>query len=134
LTGQSPRSASQITAEIFQRYESLNSGNSSFFSTSVTYPIPDSFPRILKRLNSDGYVDMSIPSDKTPSVHSIPTLSHLTVSTKSYNLLHQLANTLQNLNFNRFPEYEGDKGLTREEFLETRETLWDLCEAFDDAH
>ena len=76
---------------------------------------------------------MSIPNDKIPSVHSVPALSHLTISTKSHNLLQQLANTLQNLNFNLFPEYEeGDKGLTRDEFLETREALWGLCEAFED--
>ena len=133
LTGQIPKSSSRIISEIFQRYESLSSGSSSFFSTNVAYPIPNSFPRIFKRLNSDGYVDMSIPSNKVPSVHSVPALSHLTISTKSHNLLHQLANTLRNLNFNLFPEYEeGDKGLTRDEFLETRETLWNLCEAFED--
>ncbi|CAB5205145.1 unnamed protein product [Rhizophagus irregularis] len=84
-------------------------------------------------LNSNGHVDMSVPNDKMLSVHSVPTLSHLTISTKSYNFLHQLANILQNLNLNLHPEYEeGDKGLTCDEFLETRETLWDLCEAFED--
>ncbi|CAG8437346.1 15521_t:CDS:10 [Funneliformis caledonium] len=129
--GKSQKNASQITDEIFQRFETLNSGSSSFFSTSVTYPIPNSFPKIFNHLNRDGYIDMSIPSDQIPSVHSVPALSHLTISTKSHDLLQQLANTLQNLNFNLFPEYEGgDKGLSREEFLETREALWSLCEAF----
>ena len=133
LAGQSPKSASQITAEIFQRYESLNSRSSSFFSTSVTYPIPNSFPRVFKHLNSNGYVDMSVPNDKILSVHSVPVLSHLTISTKSHNFLYQLANMLRDLNFNLYPEYEkGDKGLARDEFLETRETLWSLCEAFED--
>ncbi|CAB4388533.1 unnamed protein product [Rhizophagus irregularis] len=133
LAGQNPKNASQIAAEIFQRYESLNSGSSSFFSTNVTYPIPNSFPKIFRYLNSNGHVDMSVPNDKMLSVHSVPTLSHLTISTKSYNFLHQLANILQNLNLNLHPEYEeGDKGLTCDEFLETRETLWDLCEAFED--
>lgn len=133
LAGQNPKNASQIAAEIFQRYESLNSGSSSFFSTNVTYPIPNSFPKIFRYLNSNGHVDMSVPNDKMLSVHSVPTLSHLTISTKSYNFLHQLANILQNLNLNLHPEYEeGDKGLTCDEFLETRETLWDLCEAFEE--
>ncbi|RIA94768.1 tubulin domain-containing protein, partial [Glomus cerebriforme] len=99
LTGQSPKSASQITAEIFKRYESLNSGRSSFFSTNVTYPIPNSFPRIFRHLNSDGYVDMSVPNDKHLSIHSVPTLSHLTISTKSHSFLHQLVNMLRNLKF-----------------------------------
>ncbi|CAI2163768.1 11767_t:CDS:10 [Funneliformis geosporum] len=131
LPAKGQKSASQITAEIFQRFETLNSGSSSFFSTGVTYPITKSFPKLFTHLNPDGYIDMSIPSDQIPSVHTVPALSHLTISTKSHNLLQQLANTLQNLDFNLFPEYEGgDKGLMREEFLETREALWSLCEAF----
>ena len=130
LTGYNPKNASQITAEIFRRYESL-SGSSSFFSTNVPYPIPNSFPRIFNHLNSNGYVDMSVQDNRTPSIHSVPALSHLTISTKSHDFLHQLVNIIRDLNFNIFPEYEEGKGLTRDEFIETRETLWGLCESFE---
>lgn len=109
---------------------------SHFYATSVAYPIPNSFPKLFKNLNLDGYVVdefRGITNSLSPnSVKSIPTLSHLTVSTRVRELLKLYAGELQKVNFNLFPEFQdGAEGLSHDEFIETKESLYNLCGTYE---
>ncbi|CAG8537955.1 4069_t:CDS:10 [Diversispora eburnea] len=130
-----PKKSTDITTDIFQQYKSLKSEMDFFYSTNLAYPIPNSFPKIFKNLNSNGYVDEFTNSSSLNSVKSIPTLSRLTVSTQVQELLKLYTNLLQKINFNLFPEFQdGVEGLSHDEFIETRESLYNLCGTFENDH
>ncbi|RHZ89757.1 hypothetical protein Glove_11g74 [Diversispora epigaea] len=133
-----PKKSTDITTDIFQQYKSLKSGMNFFYSTNLAYPIPNSFPKIFKNLNLNGYVDEFrgfTNSSSSNSVKSIPTLSHLTISTQVKELLKLYTNLLQKINFNQFPEFQdGIEGLSHDEFIETKELLYNLCGTLENDH
>ncbi|CAG8469540.1 10675_t:CDS:10 [Cetraspora pellucida] len=126
------KKSSNVISDIFGRFQSLGSYNNSFFATNVFYPIPNSFPNIFKRLNTNGYIDESAKFIDIHPIHSVPTLSHLTISTRVHKLLQNYKTELQKINFNLFPEFnDGNEGLSHDEFLEARESLINLCEVYE---
>ncbi|CAG8836320.1 23277_t:CDS:1, partial [Racocetra persica] len=69
----------------------------------------------------------------THPIQSAPTLSHLTISTRVHKFLQNYKTELQKVNFDLFPEFnDGNEGLSRDEFLEARESLSNLCEVYED--
>ncbi|CAG8526737.1 2623_t:CDS:10 [Dentiscutata erythropus] len=133
VSGIEQKKSSDVISDMFGRFQSLGSYSNSFFSTNVFYPIPNSFPNIFKNLNSDGYIDESAKFIDTRQIHFVPTLSHLTISTRVHKLLQNYKTELQKVNFNFFPEFgEGSEGLSSDDFIEAKELLSNLCEVYED--
>ncbi|CAG8688878.1 8098_t:CDS:1, partial [Acaulospora morrowiae] len=80
-----------------------------------------------------GYVDDSTTSTAICSVKSVPAFTHFTITTRTHELLQRYENALQSINFDLFPEFNvGTAGLSRDDFIEMKESLYSLCEAYDD--
>ncbi|CAG8441773.1 16644_t:CDS:2 [Acaulospora colombiana] len=116
---------------LFQQLQFARNGSDHFYATGLAYPIPNSFPNIFMNLNSDGYVDSS-RTVSTCKVKSVPVLTNVTVSTRTHALLQDYVNSLQKANFDLLPEFkDGTNGMSRDDFVETKEALHALCEAYE---
>ncbi|KAF0427634.1 tubulin nucleotide-binding domain-like protein [Gigaspora margarita] len=133
VSGTEKKKSSDVTSDIFARFQSLGGYSNSFFASNVFYPIPNSFPNIFKNLNTDGYIDESAKFIDTHPIHFAPTLSHITISTRVQKFLQNYKTELQKVNFNFFPEFDdGNEGLSHDDFLEAKESLNNLCEVYED--
>ncbi|CAH1757709.1 13063_t:CDS:10 [Entrophospora sp. SA101] len=138
--------SNDIINEIFQSFESIKCPSNFKFSTSIAYPIPNSFPKYFNNnhLTIDGFIDStknpnlivnqksSTTNENKPTVKEIPMLTHFTISNKPKLFLDQYKEFLNKLDFKNLKEYqEGDKGIDFDEFLEIKESLCSLSEIYD---
>jgi hypothetical protein len=116
--------------KLYSDFKDANDPLQSRFSLETALPLPDSYPRLFSsRVDQDGLI--TSPSTLNEPAKSIPVMTCFSSGSRlKATVDHQLKN-IEKITFNDFHEYmQGESGLSREDFLETKEALISLSDVY----
>ncbi|ORZ24238.1 tubulin domain-domain-containing protein [Absidia repens] len=96
---------------------------------NTAYLLPDSYPRFFSHsLKSNGFISTTTHSEQPTS---IPMLTHFSTNSNMSHVLQCQLNKTKAVSLKEYFEYaEGDYGISREEYLETREEMMNLVDVY----
>lgn len=99
------------------------------FGLDCAFPLSETYPRIFtSRINQDGYITQK-PSAEP--VQSVPVFTQFESGAILQETVDQHVSNLNKIVFKDFYEYsQGESGLSREDFLETKEALISLSDNY----
>jgi hypothetical protein len=121
---------SEYLQKLYQDFKDENDPLSSRYKLETALPLPDSYPRIFTpRVDPNGLVTNQTTHELAQCV---PVLTHLQSGNQLKYTVDQQLKNLNKIVFADFYEYsQGECGLSREDFLETKEALITLSDAYN---
>lgn len=115
--------------KLYSTFKDSNDPLQARFSLDCAFPLPETYPRIFtSRVNQDGFITDGVsaePAQSAPVFTQFESGSLLKASVD-----HHLSN-MNKIVFKDFYEYsQGESGLSREDFLETKEALITLSDNY----
>lgn len=116
--------------ELYRDCKDANDPLHSRYAIDCSLPLPNSYPRIFTPIvDEEGYISQTPRFNDKP--HLMPVFTHFESGSKLKGTIDQHLENLKNINLDDFHEYtQGDYGLSREDFLETKEELFTLSDTF----
>jgi hypothetical protein len=128
-----PSNMSQQTNYLEKLYSDFKDANDplqSRFSLETALPLPDSYPRLFtSRVDQDGLI--TPPSALNEPAKSIPIMTCFSSGSELKATVDQQLKNIEKIAYNDFYEYtQGESGLSRDDFLEAKEALISLSDAY----
>lgn len=123
------RQQTEYLEKLYSNFKDSNDPLQARFSIDCAFPLPETYPRIFtSRVNQDGFITDEASLEPAQSVPVFTQLESGSILKESVD--HQLSN-MNKIAFKDFFEYsEGESGLSREDFLETKEALISLSDNY----
>lgn len=114
---------------LYSTFKDSNDPLQARFSLDCPFPLPETYPRIFtSRVNQDGFITNGASAEPAQSVPVFTQFESGSLLKASVD--HHL-NNMNKLVFKDFFEYsQGESGLSREDFLETKEALISLSDNY----
>lgn len=121
---------SNYLERLYSDYKDANDPLGSRFNLETALPLPDSFPRLFtSRVNQDGLI--TSPSMLNEPAKSVPVMTCFSSGSRLKATVDQQLKNIEKIAFNDFHEYmQGESGLSRDDFLETKEALISLSDVY----
>ncbi|KAI8094975.1 tubulin domain-containing protein [Gilbertella persicaria] len=125
-----PQDQERYLESLYADFKDTNDPLQSRFSLDCPLPLPDSYPRLFtSRVNLDGFIDPRLSTER-PQQASV--LTHLASGSELKASIDQHVFNMNSIHINDFWEYtQGEYGLSREDFLETKEKLMTLSDVYN---
>ncbi|KAI8331202.1 tubulin domain-containing protein [Chlamydoabsidia padenii] len=122
-------SSSSYLDHILASFKDKNHPLQSRTFVESAYPLPDSYPRFFSQhITSNGRISNTRHMDP-PS--SLPMLTHFSTNSNMAHILQTQLDQTKAVSLKEYFEYaEGDFGLSREEYLETKEEMMNLIDVY----
>lgn len=123
------RQQTEYLEKLYSNFKDSNDPLQARFSIDCAFPLPETYPRIFtSRVNQEGFITDGASLEPAQSVPVFTQLESGSILKESVD--HHLSN-MNKIVFKDFFEYsEGESGLSREDFLETKEALISLSDNY----
>lgn len=123
------RQQTEYLENLYSNFKDSNDPLQARFSIDCAFPLPETYPRIFtSRVNQEGFITDGASLEPAQSVPVFTQLESGSILKESVD--HHLSN-MNKIAFKDFFEYsEGESGLSREDFLETKEALISLSDNY----
>ncbi|KAI8085008.1 tubulin domain-containing protein [Halteromyces radiatus] len=126
----SSESSSNYVNQILKSFKEENNPLQTRAFVDSPYPLPDSYPKFFSHMiKPDGTISSSHMNDQQPS--TVPMLSYFSTNSNMAHVLQTQLDATKTISLTEYFEYaEGDYGLSRDDFLETKEDMMNLIDVY----
>ncbi|KAG2207128.1 hypothetical protein INT46_003531 [Mucor plumbeus] len=123
------RQQSEYLEKLYSNFKDSNDPLQARFSLDCAFPLPETYPHIFSScVNQDGFITQQTSVEPAQSV---PVFTQFESGSILKETVDHHLNNLNKIAFNDFYEYsQGESGLSREDFLETKEALISLSDNY----